>query len=283
MSKDTWNFQCHQPQDDGPDNPPRNSTGTLFSVGPTATQPFTDEITSVFSFLVRSGWTSQDDAGQGLFSIGVAGGHESVGYYFGQSGSTPNMIFYIRNGSTGTMRYNIRIGDEDGINWLQDDKWYQFAISANSSRIQLACNGTTSPKTTVITNSPGSLNMNVIQDRIWMTSPSASIGTASDPIALTTLWPSVVLGPAMHRTTAIDLTDSAVLGRIFDGNGDFKSPGENGSLWLGDTYGDVIPEYYFPTGVPYHNLGSDTQLWKTWDGGAPSTKTPIGGLRKQFE
>ena len=279
MSKDTWNFQCHQTQDFGPDGGSRQTEGTLFEV---ETQPFSSEMTSIFSFLIRSGWTSQDDAKQGLFSIGVNSGIESVGYAFNKSGTTPLMLCSFKDGTAGTQRYSIGIGDEDGINWLQDDKWYQFVVSANASRIQYACNGSTSPKANINTDSPGFLNINTGFERIWMTSPPANTGS-TDPISLATIWPSVVIGACVHYSTAIDLADSAVLGRIYDTDGNFKSPGENGSLWFGDTYGAVIPEYYFPTGVPYHNLGSDTQNWNTWDGGSPSTKTPIGGLRKQFE
>ena len=289
MTIDTWNFPCWSTEDAGP-GAPRNTRGMLFATGPPGSGaptggvlPFSSEMTSIFSMFIRPGWTSQDGGQQGIFSIGVASVTETVGHSFILSSTTPALFISYKDGGTAAERYEISIGDEDGTNWLQDNKWYQFAVSANSSRIQYVCNGSITPKDNVITNTPGALNINAGAGRVWMTSPPASWGIATDPIGITQNWPSVILGPAMHYSTAIDLSSSTVRDRIFDSNGDFKNPGENGSLWLGDTYDSTIAEYFFPYGIPDYNLGTDTEAWTSWSGGFANAQTALGGLRKQYE
>jgi hypothetical protein len=79
----------------------------------------------------------------------------------------------------------------------------------------------------------------------------------------------------------LDFSSSAVRARIWDDDGDFKNPGEDGSLWFGDTYAGNQPEYYFVDGSPIIQNGSETDEWSS------STSIAIvgvgAGLRKQYE
>ena len=75
--------------------------------------------------------------------------------------------------------------------------------------------------------------------------------------------------------------------RIWDTDGNFKNPGEDGSLWFSDTYGSATPEFYFLDGSPRKDNGaynaSIPQVWNTSAGGGAGSTTPPGGLRKQYE
>jgi hypothetical protein len=175
----------------------------------------------------------------------------------------------------------VSLGDEDGSNDIQDDKWYQMAISMSGSQLQYAVNGSTTPTVTITADTPSTPVLST--DRIFLHGGTATAN--SDPSGFTTQWPSLLFGPMAMYTTAIDLTSSTVRDRIWDANGDFKNPGEDGSLWFGDTYGDVQPEYYFINGAPVWQKGTNTVVWAARDGGSSggNGNTMPGGLRKQYE
>lgn len=286
MAQNTWNFACWAPRDHGPDNPPRQRSGTVFECGigaqTSTSQPFTESMTSIFSIFIRPGWTSQDDGFQGIFSIAQIGAFEAVRHAFINSLTSPAVQIRFKDAASNTARYFVNIGDEDGINWLQDSKWYQVAVSVDNSNFTFAMNGSTSPKTSTITNVPGALNIDFGSERIWMTGPTAAWGSQT-PLFVNHSYPTVILGAAAHSTKVLDLSSSTVRDRIWDSNGDFKNPGADGSLWFGDTYGEFTPEYYFANGVPIHQRGSDPVVWVFQPGGLEPSETPPGGCRKQYE
>lgn len=298
MSASTWNFQCYQCMDDFPFNPaPRGRRGGVFTLGPgsrviggsnpsSTTLPFTNTITGVCSFFIRSGWTAQDGNPQGIFSIG-ANTEASPGVYVSliDTATNPAVRIFIYDGSANTTRHDVKIGDEDGVNWLQDDKWYQVGFSVGSGGITFAMNGTNAPKSTTTTDNAGALNLKSGDERIWTTGPAADNAASHPQTIQTSVYPTVVLGPSIWATAALDFDDSTVRDRVWDSNGDFKNPGENGSLWFSDTYSETIPEFYFVPGVPWPQNGSDTQAFRGEGGGTGSGLMAgnIGGLRKTYE
>jgi len=288
MSANTWNFPCWQCMDGYPLLTPRGGHGSVFTLGPgavggTTTLPFSTTFTGIFSVLIRSGFTDQSGLFQGIFSLGSrANANSAHRIGLNNSSTTPQISLFFYNESSGLTPYDLLLGDEDGTNWLQDDKWYQIGYSANSTAISYAVNGVTTPKMTTIANTPSALALNNGTPRIWTTGPGANANWAQ-PISVTTEYPSVVLGPAMWISTSMDFNDSTVRDRIWDSNGDFKNPGEDGSLWLGETYSETTPDFYCVTGTPHIQNGSDTQDWIPEAGGSSTMQGNLGGLRKQYE
>jgi len=285
MAIDTWNFPCWQTADAGPNATPRNNIGMAWIVGPAhvTTQPFTNTITCIFSLLMRTGWTSMDGGAQGIFSIGQQGGASAAFHLqLTRSSTDPELTILAWDVPGGLQRYNIGLGDEDGTSWLSADKWYQFAISINPTGIVYAVNGSETAKAVETTKIPGNINVDNGNDRVWVHAPSAAWGV-SEPSLINTNWPSVILGASAWSTAYLNLSSQSVRNRIWDSNGDFKNPGQNGSLWFGDAYGADVPEYYFLDGSPRFQRGSDTQLWANGGGGHGANDNAPGGLRKQYE
>ena len=291
MAKDTWNFPCWTTRDKGPGET-RNTTGNIFELGPGTifapgtTLPFTTEITAIFSVLIRSGWTSTDGATQGIASVGKRSAADSSFRMStndnASSGGRPAINIVGWNEAAATVRYDIHLGDENGTDYMWFDKWYQIAVSINASGIVYAVNGTNTPKRLIATDNPGVIDMDGGSPRAWMLGAFANNSQASTATVLIG-WPSMIFGSSAYYSEYIDLTDSAVLNRIYDSNGDFRNPGENGSLWFGDTYGETIPDWYFTDGTPIHQKGSDTQEWAGVAGGGAGFSSCPGGLRKQYE
>jgi len=288
MSIRPWNFPCWQDRDEGPPVA-RGIRGMVSECGPgalnPAAQPFVNNIcTIIFSFLFRSGWSDSSVAG-GFFSIGEVGA-------FGQN--PPLAVFYIddgsgnivlrilsRNTNTGTERYNFDLGDEDGVSWLADDKWYQVGLCLTATGLSYAVNG--NPGCTVVKtlDNPGASEFHEGSERLFVGS-SAATG-ASNPIFISSGWPTCVVGPAAMSAVALDFSDLVTRNRIWDSNGDFKNPGENGSLWLGDTYSAQRPSIWLPNGSAQFENGSFGVTWTTRSGGGSGYVTTPGCLRKQYE
>ena len=276
--KDTWNYPCWQCHDDGP-GATRNTHGNVW-IQPT--QPFTSAITCLFSVLIRDGWTAVNAIYQGIFAIGIPGvpGGDGINIWMQDTDTNPYVGVRSYDNSGAVVRYNYKLGDEDGATWLAGDKWYNIGVSVGSTGLQYVVNGSTTPMVTELTNTPGAINLDTGADRIYMTGPPASYG--GNIQTAPPYMPSMVLGAAAYSSTELDLSSAAVRDRIWDANGDFKNPGENGSLWFGD-YGVDIPEYYFVRGVPIEQNGTDTQSWTTgWAGSGGAHSVP-GGTRKQYE
>lgn len=289
MAQNTWNFPCWTTMDRGPLNP-RGDSGTLWEVGPggnesSNTQPFTNSITAIFSFYIRTGWTDISTLFQSFFSIGYSGAADSAFRMDLFSPSTdPQVRIVGYDTAVSTKRYDLRLGDEGGINWLQADKWYQMGVSMDGSEMTFCVNGVTTPKRTIVTDAAGALNMDRNSERIWLHGPQASWGIAANNI--TEQWPSMVMGPAAFGTVALDFNDAAVRARIWDSNGDFINPFENGSGWFNDDYtisSGFMPNYYLTDGSPRYLKGSDTQQWEAVGGGTGNHFHAPGGLRKQYE
>ena len=81
-------------------------------------------------------------------------------------------------------------------------------------------------------------------------------------------------------TEKLDFSDAATKARIWDTNGDFKNPGEDGSLYFSDTYGSVQPEIYLLDGSGRYDNGSVGYVW-VGPGSGASDQIP-GGLKKQY-
>ena len=285
MATDTFNFPCWATSDKGPDNLPRGDAGMVFETGPgafraPAPMPFTESITYVFSFLARSGWTANGSLLQYIASMGLTGIDFIRLYVIMDAGGDPQLRLVVNDGDATTIRYQIQLGDEDGSNWLSFDKWYQVVLTWDSSGIDWAVNGSLTPKFNVTTNTPGALNMDFDVPRIWLYGGPTS--ATHNPDLLASGWPSFVAGVGAMRDVTIDLTDSAVMDRIYDSNGDFKNPGENGSLWFGDTYDATVPESYFMDGSARFSDGDGTMAWGSDEGASEWVGHP-GGLRKQYE
>jgi len=288
LSSSTWNFPTYQCIDNlSVSSVTRATGGNIFTVGPahSTTQPFSDTITGVFSIFIRSGWTNQNNATdqQGIFSIGFSGASTSTLYIvFSLASTNPAVTFFISDGGGSPTRYHFRVGDEDGINWLQDDKWYQIAFSASSSGVSYAVNGSTTPIVITTADVAGDINLDSGNERIWAVGgPTAAWGTNNPTTINSPVWSSLLMGPSCWSTQGLDFSSSAVRARIWDDNGDFKNPGEDGSLWFGDTYAANTPEYYFVDGSPIIQHGSDTQVWTNATGIALTGVN--AGLRKQYE
>lgn len=286
MSKDTWNFPTWLCRDRGPSLSPRADRGHNFTAQ-SQTLPFSSSITCVFSFLARSGHTAEANEQTYLTTIAKqSGAHTALSLRLNMDTSTPEnsklrVRFYDIPGAV--ERYNQHLGDENGTDWLHFDKWYQVVISANATRLQFAVNGSTTPTTTLVTSTPGSLNLDDGSERWWHFGPPANSGSAN-PILLTDEWPSCMVGASAWDAPALDLTDQAVLDRIYDSDGDFKNPGENGSLWFNDSYttaANFSPDVYMWDGSGRKDNGSASLTWIAFNSSG-ITSAP-GGLRKFYE
>ena len=285
MSKDTWNFPTFQCRDGGPGGG-RSSAGqgilsatTGFYANPL---PFSDSITGIFSFFIDSTYTADGGEPQFINSIGVYASFTawmSVYLVHNSAGnSVLDMWFY--DGDAAATRYLYNFGDDDGVSWLQADKWYQVAFSANSGNLVCRINGQT-PTTNVITNVPGPLNLGLGDEQWSCLAPSAAYGQGWPVIG--EYWPSFIAGPAAYEASYLDLTSQANLDRIFDADGNFKNPGQNGSWWFNDSYTTSSffkPDVYFPDGGGRLENGSFPITFYTVGDDLPPRP---GGLRKFYE
>jgi hypothetical protein len=280
MFLNSWNFPCWIPHDQGPSFT-RNRWGQSWQSSPT---PFSSSITAIFGFLIRSGgWTSTDGEPQTIGSIGYKGATEAAFRLtlntYGRTGQRPSIGLIAYDTFASDYRYNINLGDENGTDWLDFDKWYMCAVSINNSECTYAMNGTNTPKVNITTNNPGDLNLNNNSDRAWMLGPNAAFNL-DDTILATTEFPTVIVSPAAYSTGYIDLTNADNLSRIYDSNGQFKNPGIDGSGWFPSSR---QPEYFFVNGTPQFQKGSDLTPWVCERGGGAGFGTCQGGLKKQYE
>jgi len=287
MANDTWNFPTWSTGENTLNTPPQNQRGDGFEFGPASwpnvtTQPFADSFLMIGAFFIRTGWSAATgtSAKHGYVSIGVNSGalHLSVG--------VENEKLRLTAGDRAI--YDVFLGDEDGTNWIQADKWYQFAVSMDGSGISYAINGTDSPKKIVDANSPAALSLDASTERVWFHAPLANWAGDFNPIQANSPpnlgYPSLVFGPClMDSSNTLDFSNSATLNRIFDTNGDLKYPGKDGSLWLSDSYGSVQPDFYLPGGSLWHNEGTWGGSYEYHAGPSGSPTNHIGGLRKQYE
>jgi len=291
MSYIPWDFPTWQLRDAGPDKSgARNTTGTGYQQTPVSIP--SNVITCVFPFLFRSetaaphkSWTGNDNTVMGFTSIGRAadaGSQIHIYMYYDKITPANSRVFVNSwNTSLGAWRYLFQLGDEDGVNWLQEDKWYQCVIVYGTNSLTFAINGSITPSTAIGANTPSGLDFNSFTRRWWHHSPEASWG-AANTLNINSQWGSYVAGPTAFKYTALDLTDSAVMNRIYDTNNNFKPCGADGSLWFGDTYGVTRPEVFFPNGAPNPDLGSAGLTWTTNKKGT-TVPSGLGGLRSQFE
>jgi len=290
MSLTTWNFPCWQCRDKGPNATPpatRATAGGGFGVEG-VTLPFTNTITGIFSFFCETGKVADAAEAQMISSIGYqgAGAFAGMEIRLQMDATTPSncfvlLLFYDWSGAV--LRYSFKVGDENGTDWLKFDKWYQMAFCATITELTVVVNGSTTPTLTKSTDNPGGLNLDASTERWWHNAPSAAWG-AADTTAIAAWWPSCVVGPSAWESTSLDLTNQANLDRIFDADGNFKNPGENGSLWFNDTYttaGGFKPDVFLVDGGARFDNGSYGLTWlaKT---GAGWSSCP-GGLRKMYE
>lgn len=288
MARNTWNFPYWQMQDNGNSSSPRGSVGMFWEIFTPApkTQPFSTSITGIFGFFMKTGFSDVSNTlDQGIFSIGQAS----------QPASGIEVKLTLQGGNYGVQissydiianetRYDFLIGG-DASNWLVADKWYQMGYSLNDSRLSFAMNGDDGVINVVTVDAPGDPNLDqAASDRVWVHAGDGAHNafTSGQMIFHTTGWGSMAMSPAAYSTVPLSFSDQTVIDRIWDENGDFKNPGQNGSLWFGDTYGDVIPNYYFANGSPVNQLGSDTQIFTANDGGSSGNSSVPGGLRKQL-
>jgi len=298
MSNNTWNFPCYNCCDlylgrEGGGDAGRGATwaqgpGNSFYI-PGQTLPYTESFTAIFSALIRSGgWSARGGSGvpQGVWSMGTQGNTGVGASYVGlwNVGTQNPLIRYAMYGSGGVLRYQLDLGDEDvsGTKYLKNDKFYQVGLSCNASGITWAVNGSQSGNSNLSTNNPGALAMDSGTPRIWTTGPGASEGSG-DPLFLGDWWPTVVIGASVYSTQYLDFDSQTVRDRIWDANGDFKNPGEDGSLWFDDTYGAVQPYHYHVDGTPRFDRGTGGQVWTFLRGGSSADSRRPGGMRKQYE
>ena len=214
----TWNFPCYTCSDWGSfDSANRGAHGMAWILDPaySTNQPFTNTITGIFSLFIRSGWTDRggvitqvltsigngSEAKNGLFvSLGASGGNYSIG-------------IQTNNRSTGTALHEVLLGDEDGAQWIQPDKWYQVAFSMSGSAFSYAINGTTSPQMTVVSSTNGDMNLDPNTSRWMHLSGAQGIATqiSSNLLTAGANWPTCVVGASawsdhIHR---LDISDSA--------------------------------------------------------------------------
>jgi len=282
----SWNFPCSRTADKGPAFT-RGQQGMIFETGPggfrtQAAQPFTENMTYLFSFLARTGWTADSAARQYLSYMGRNGGNSHMQTFATMnSASDSKLSFIARNDNVGADRYVIDLGDEDGTSWLSFDKWYQIGIAFSGSALTFAVNGSATPKRTITTNSPGTLELAFGTEKLWIN--GGSVGFANtNPTGLTSGWPSLIVGPGAMSTTVLDFDNATVRDRIWDSSGEFKPPGEDGSLWFGDTYADDPPESFFMDGSARFNEGG-TMTWGSAEGGGGEGWGIPGALKKMFE
>ena len=265
----------------------------VWAIGPEVAggfQPFTNTITGIFSFFLRSGWSDVSETlVQNLTSISGINA-ASWGFYIALNGNI--LEIYSHDASAGLARHQVQLGDEDGVNWIQPDKWYQVGFSISASAFTYAINGSTTPYVNVVSAVNGDLNLDSGNDRWWWLGGRKANSTlqtfvGGEQALIEDGWPTFVVGAAAWSTTYIDWSDTTARGRVFDTDGNFKNPGENGSLWFDDDYDSVVPEFYFLDGSPRRDNGtynaSIPQSWGTASGGATGSVTAPGGLRKQYE
>ena len=254
-----------------------------------ANQPFTDTITGIFSFFLRFGWS--DTAGtisQIFTSIGNNSGTKNgLIIYLGAISGEYKLIIETNDASAGTARHEVYLGDDNGTDWIQFDKWYQVGFSISPSGFSYAVNGTTSPTATVISSSNGNLNLSGSSRIMHLSGAAANSALNSANLLLANAnWPTFVVGASAWSSTYIDWTNATARGLVFDADGNFNNPGENGSLWFG-AYDAIVPEFYFADGSPrtdngFHNA-TIPQNWAASSGGGAGSRTAPGGLRKQYE
>ena len=275
---------------------PRGAHGMVWAIGPEVStlQPFTNTITGVFSIFLRSGWSDVTHTlNQNLTSFGspgVASWGLKIVLAPGVGGSDLSIFAYDMVGTAA--RNQIHLGDEDGVSRIQADKWYQVAFSMSASAFSYCVNGSTTPKATVVSSTFGDLNLDYGNERWWYhNGVTANSGRrtvlSNEQLLVTSGWPTFIVGAAAWSTTYVDWTDATARARVFDTDGNFKNPGENGSLWFGDTYSSVIPDFFFLDGSPRIDNGSYNatipQSWQSANGGGAGSTTSPGGLRKQYE
>lgn len=292
MSKDTWDFQCWQDRDLGP-GAARGEDGCSFSVSGQAL-PFSNALSGVISFYILGGYTytisdPASQPAQWLHSISyrTAGTNNDAFMIkvFNEPSGTGYVQFRFYDDSAGVLRYQYNIGDEDGINGLQENKFYQVAFSADATSFQYVMNGSTTPLIVgTPTSNPGALNISLNTERWWF-SGGASSGFF-DPHDISSGYSSLLRGPAAFEGSALDLSDAAVRDRIFDAEGNLKHPGENGSLWWNDDYTDTAgfkPDVYLPDGAGRLEKGSAGLTFVVENGSGSGMSDVPGGLRKFYE
>ena len=261
----------------------------VWAIGPeiVTLQPFTNTITGIFSFFLRSGWSDVSETLiQNFTSIGGAGA-ASWGFYVALNGA--KLEIYSHDVTAGLARHQVQLGDEDGVSWIQPDKWYQIGFSISASAFTYVINGSTTPYVNVVSAVNGNLNLAAGTDRWWLHNgvKANAPNLTSQQITIPSGWPTFIVGAAAWSTTYIDWSDATARGRVFDTDGNFKNPGENGSLWFDDDYDSVVPEFYFLDGSPRRDNGtynaSIPQAWAYSAGGGAGSITSPGGLRKQYE
>lgn len=291
MAATTWNFPCHQTTDWGPDGLPtvaRCQYGHSYATNPySAPHPFSTQFTAIFAVLFRTGWSHDNSnyaAGQPVQSVATINGvpaatGDHIAIYFNQY--PMHLVFDIGRAGVG-LRHRLELGDEDGVNWIQMDKWYQVGLSWNTSGISWCVNGTTSP--TMVAdpfNNPGTVP-GLLQpggytnDEKFTIYQVAKRNTNPSHFFTGWGWPTYVAGPFAFSDLYLDFNSQSVRDNIWDANGDFIYPGANGLDWWG---GLAVPEYYLHDGTiaegQFH-----TGLFGDASGGTPRLQ---GGLRKDYE
>ena len=199
----TWNFPCYTCNDWGTaDAGARGAHGQVWAIGPEVStlQPFTNTITGIFSFFLRSGWS--DVSGTLTQHLTSIGGLSAASWGINIAlapGNKLNLLAYDITGATA--RNQIQLGDENGTDWIQPDKWYQVAFSMSSSAFSYCVNGSVTPKSTVVSAVNGALNLSVGNDRWWwlngVTANSAKrTELGGDQATVTDGWPTFIIGTA---------------------------------------------------------------------------------------
>jgi hypothetical protein len=302
----TWNFPVEMKRDGGLIPPGFDRTTGGMGWGATGVPP-NGPLTIIFPFLFRSQVAAPESYTADVAIDSFPAGGTATAQYFtsiGKNGDTQSELvvymvydsaggagsflrFYSYNNAGANVRYAYKLGDENGTDWLQGDKWYQVVLVYEATGFTYAINGSTTPTVTFTDNTPGAIDF--ANRRWWHNTPDAR-NTVSHPAQLPTgqSWPSFYVGPTAFYYGAIDVTDAATMARIYDSNGDFKNPGENGSGWFGDyddtnttpALGGNTPNVYFVNGAPNPDNGSQSLTWTVlFDA---YTSAP-GGLRKQYE
>ncbi len=302
-----WNFQCWEDMDWGPledagsrcvhggVNITGRKSGWVYNI-PAGLRPdtnlwFVGQGTLLMSFLIHDTYTAADNIAQYLVSFGVGGDakHSFRMFVRHQDPGDSKIHFEVWDRNTATDRYIATLGDEDGVSWLQTNKWYQLAVSISPTAIQTCINGEVGHTADVTTNTPGPLNWsNPIENTTgeWAGIPGFATNSASSSrlIFFKANYSTMVRGPVALDTTALDLSSAAVRARIWDANGDFIFPGRNGSLWFNDTYTEGgSPRLCWLDGSGRWDTGSDPGLWYQVEGGSSGSETHPGGTRVQYE
>ena len=301
MTANTWNFPCYTCNDwgsfdmEGGAGGERGAHGMVWAIGPEVAssplQPFTNTITGIFPIFLRSGWSDVSHTLiQHITSIGgLSAANWGIDINLGPGGWLN--VFAYDMGAV-TSRHQVQLGDEDGVSQIQADKWYQLAFSMSSTNFSYCLNGSTTPLVNVISAVDGDLNLDYGNDRWWWhagRTANSGLRTELDNemIFIEDGWGTYITGAAAWDTNYLDLTSATVRNRIFDEDGNFKNPGEDGSLWFGDEYGVNTPDFYFLDGSPRKDNGTynvaNNQAFVARNGGGAGSVTCTGGLRKQYE